>query len=124
MNNSNTSIEEIAIEAWPPECPVWIIELAKSCDHIGLDQTAISFEIEAVAVSKIIRNDFFTDYTKIKDKVENIVFDKKVVCPILGEIQANKCLDQQARKFSIANSIRVRLYQACRNNCPNSQIGD
>lgn len=52
-------------------------------------------------------------------RVEGVLMNRKLTCPVLGEISPRQCQDEQSRPFAATNPTRIAVYRACRNGCPN-----
>ena len=61
---------------------------------------------------------------RVESKLRGALLNQTVQCPVAGEITSDLCQEHQSRPWSNANAMRVRLYNACRNGCPQSKIGD
>jgi len=106
-----------AIAAWGSPLPDWIKALAEACDDTSLRKTAARMDVSPAMVSLAInRKRLYLSFIKVR--VEKRLMITMVVCPILGVMGRNECLQEQARPFSSANPLRVQLFKACRNGCP------
>ncbi|MEP1254297.1 MAG: transcriptional regulator, partial [Alphaproteobacteria bacterium] len=73
-------------------------------------------------VSQVIGSKYPGDLAKVEDKVRGALMGLVVMCPVLGEIGRDVCLETQALPHVITNSTRTRVYRACRSGCPNSGL--
>jgi len=121
MENSLT-IETHARNAWGISCPDWVLTLAKKCDKLGLQETAKLVAVPDITLSRIIKNQFYGNSSKIQETIEGLFSDLVVECPVLGDIPYSKCIKQQRSEFSSANSVKIQLYKACRTGCPHSKL--
>jgi hypothetical protein len=70
----------------------------------------------------VFANAYTGDLARVEAKVRGALMGATVVCPILGEIGRDVCLDEQKKPNTGASSIRSKLYRACRAGCPHSRI--
>lgn len=108
---------EKAVAAWGNALPEWVRALAEKCDATGLRKTAAQLSVSPAIISLAV-NKRRTQLDFIKVKVENTLMVSIVACPVLGMLEKQECLREQAKPFSSANPLRVQLYRACRNGCP------
>jgi hypothetical protein len=112
------SMMDKAIAAWGEPLPDWIKALAEACDETSLRKTATKLAVSPAIVSLTVnakRDRVKLDF--VKGRVERVLMIITVACPVLGVININKCLEEQAKPFSSVNPQRVRLFKACRNGC-------
>lgn len=112
------SMMDKAIAAWGEPLPDWIKALAEACDETSLRKTATKLAVSPAIVSLTVNAK--RDRVKlefVKGRVERILMITTVACPVLGDVNRNECLQEQAAAFSAANPLRVQLYRACRNGC-------
>jgi hypothetical protein len=114
------SMVEKAARAWG-EVPDWIEEVAALADARGLKGVAKAIGYSASTVSQVISKTYAGDMDRVRERVQGALMGVTVVCPILGEIGRDLCLDHQKRPFAATNAIRTRLYHACRSGCPNAR---
>ncbi|GAB6037665.1 hypothetical protein JCM15519_38420 [Fundidesulfovibrio butyratiphilus] len=111
--------------AWGADLPDWVRELAVQCDQAAsMAKVGAQLGVTKGAVSRIVRNDWTSDTTRIEEAVRRAWLAECVICPVLGEISLAECEANQARPFSAANNMRVRLYRACRDGCAHSRLTD
>lgn len=120
--NSTHSMTERAREAWGEAMPDWVGELAALAEAQGLRTCGDRLGYSPSAISQTIGNKYRGDLTKVEEKVRGALMGLTVGCPILGAIGRDQCIDQQARPKAITNSVRSRLYRACRNGCEHSRL--
>lgn len=112
--------------SWGADLPDWVRELAVQCDReASMDKVAGRLGLRSKAVvSLIVRNKWTNDTARIEEAVRRAYLAGTVICPVLGEIPLAECEANQARPFSAANNMRVRLYRACRDGCHHSRLHD
>jgi hypothetical protein len=121
MNQKPTMLEKAQI-AWNGNVPDWVEELARLATHQGLNVCAERLNYSGAAVSNTINNKYRGDLGKIEETVRGALMHETVNCPVVGDIGRDQCLRHQAAKRAHTNSIRTRLYRACRNGCPHSRL--
>lgn len=114
---------EKAKQAWGPMLPDWIEALASECDKRSQRKVAESLGYSAGAVNGVINNKWPASTSAIEHAVRDAFMATTVICPVQGEIGLDACLANQAMEFAATNSMRVRLFRACRDGCHHSRIG-
>lgn len=102
--------------AWGCPIPDWVKALAEESDCSSLRKVAAKLRVSPASVSLAI-NRQRDNFDFIKPKVEQFLMITMVACPVMGVMSRQECLQEQARDFSAANPLQVRLYGACRNGC-------
>lgn len=118
-----TSLER-AIAAWGGNPPDWVQALARACDETSQRRVAEALDYSPGAVNGVVNNKWPASTAAIEAAVRRAYMAVTVICPVLGEIGQAECEANQARPFSAANGLRVRLYRACRDGCHHSRMGD
>ena len=115
-----------ATEAWGEAMPEWVRLLAQACDRTSQGSMAKRLGVSGSTISAVLRKNYTGSYEPIEIASRGVLMAETLICPVLGEIATNECLDNQkrSRHFSSGSSIRVRLYQACRGACAHSRIGN
>jgi hypothetical protein len=110
-----------AFERWgnPPD---WIIVLAEACSRSGQKAVGEHIKYSPATVSQVLSKTYRGDLPTFESMVRGAFMAEIVVCPILGDMPGNICLGWQKKPFAATSSHRIRMYQACRNGCPNSRI--
>lgn len=103
--------------AWGASLPEWVKFLAEACDETSLRKVAGKLDVSPASVSLAISGKR-KNLEFIRCKVEVELMITIVACPVLGVLDVNTCLREQARSFISTNPLRVQLYRACRNGCP------
>jgi hypothetical protein len=73
-------------------------------------------------INQVIHNKYPGRIDRLQALVEGVYMQHTVQCPVLDEISADQCESHQSRPFAATNPTRVKLYQACRNNCKHSRL--
>lgn len=116
---NDRSFVEKADEAFAGNAPDWIVALAEKADATNLDKAGDAIGYSGSAVSSVLRNVYAGDVGRITEKVRGALMGKVVICPVLGEMSRDTCLDWQRKPKAATSAHRMRMFHACRNNCPN-----
>ena len=108
-----------ATEAFQGQPPDWIVALAGRADLSGLNGAAEAIGYSGALVSTVLRNVYTGDVGRVEQKVRGALLGLTVTCPVLGEMSRDNCLDWQVKPKAATSAVRMRLFHACRNNCPN-----
>jgi hypothetical protein len=108
-----------ATDGWEGSPPEWIIALATAAETTGLAGAAQSIGYSIGLVSAVLRNTYRGDVARVAEKVAGALMGATVGCPVIGEMSRNTCLDWQRKPKAATSAYRMRMYHACRNNCPN-----
>lgn len=111
-----------AREAWGEALPVWVEILATEAARTSASAVAKRIGYSVTVVSMVIRANYAGDIGKIEAKVRGVYMGELVDCPVLGEIERDRCVNEQGHKFSATSALRTMLYRACRGACPHSRI--
>lgn len=111
-------------ETWPTPTPEWIVELAALADREGLAGAEAAIGYSRSAISTVLANKYRGDVDSVEQKVRGALMAETVECPVLGPIGRDRCLDEQKEPFRATSAFRARLFQACRNGCPNARRKD
>ncbi|MBI1201463.1 MAG: transcriptional regulator [Rhodopseudomonas sp.] len=122
MSRLKTDFVAKARTAWPGEPPAFVVVLAEEATRTSLAATAKRIGYTGGLVSNIIANKYPAGFERIEAKVRGALMNECVMCPVLGEIGRDRCLDEQAMPRLATSSIRSKLWRACRNGCPHSRI--
>ncbi|WP_428429503.1 transcriptional regulator [Pararhizobium sp.] len=107
--------------AWgnPPE---WIVALAEACGRSSQSAVAKQLDYSPATISQVLSNNYRGDLGRIEEMVRGALLAETIICPALGELARNSCLDWQGKPYAATSSHRVQMYRACRSNCPHSRI--
>ncbi|WP_245454058.1 transcriptional regulator [Aquabacter cavernae] len=108
--------------AWgtPPD---WILALVSACQVDSQAAVAKRLSVSGSMLSGALGRRYPGDMAKLEARVRGALMGATVACPVLGEIGRDRCIDEQAKPFSTASSVAVRLNRACK-DCPNRQRKD
>lgn len=108
--------------AWGAALPKWVEALAEQANRTSLRAVAQRIKYSPAVVSLVLNSAYKGDMRKVEGKVRGAYLNETVMCPVLGEIGRDRCLEEQAMPNTGASSIRARVYWACRRGCPHSRI--
>lgn len=117
------SMSEKARMAWGEHLPDWVEVLAEQAENFGLKKTAKAIGYSTAAISSVINNRYQGRLDHVKDAARGAFMGASVICPVLGEIGRDTCLNHQKSTARGTSSLRARLRYACRNGCPHSTLG-
>ncbi len=110
--------EKVAL-AWGFPRPDWVDAMAVACDATSGRAVAARLSVSPAAVSRVLGGTY-GDTAAMERRVREILMAEQIDCPVLGEIDRQRCREEQERPFAATNAMRVRLYRACR-ECPNKE---
>lgn len=108
--------------AWGDKLPDWVRELAREASRTTGARAAKRVGYSPAVLSHVLANDYTGDMSRVELKVRGALMNETVICPIVGEIGQDRCLDEQRMGHTGASSVRAKLYRACRSGCPHSRI--
>jgi hypothetical protein len=108
--------------AWGDNLPDWIEALALEANRTTAARAAKRIGYSSAVVSHVFTNAYPGDMSRVEAKVRGALMSKTVMCPVVGEIGLDRCLDEQKMDNTGASSIRAQLYRACRGGCLHSRI--
>lgn len=103
--------------------PAWIDALAEECDRTSQNRTAERLGVSGAQVSLVLKNKYTGNYMPIEEKVRGILMAEELICPVVGELTKDQCLDYQRADFIGTNSSRARLKRTCP-KCPHFKLED
>lgn len=113
------SAESTARAAWGQALPDWLLVLARACDAGSQADVARSLGYSPAVVSQTLNNKYRADLGQVEARARQALMAGEIGCPVLGEIDGRRCLEEQRRPFAATSSLRVRLWRACR-TCPHN----
>lgn len=110
---------EIARASWGEDMPEWVTRLASECAASSQNRVARRLGVSGSLISSVLRAKYGGSLANIRDLVEGHFMNGSVECPGLGQIRTHVCAAwrRKARDFVASNTLRVRMYRACR-ACP------
>ncbi len=111
-----------AREGWGETPPDWIVRLAEECRAASASVVAKRLDYSVAVISGAVRNTYKGAMPKLEAKVRGAFMGAVVDCPVLGEVERDRCEQEQGRRFYGTSANRARLYRACRAGCPQSRL--
>lgn len=121
ISNKTTNLEKARM-AWGAAMPDWVRAMAEACDRRGQKAVSERLGYSNAVISQVLAKKYPGVLEKVERAVAGAFMGAVVQCPVLGEIDDASCIENQRRPYASTNPTRVRLFQACRGNCPNSTI--
>ncbi|MFK5979741.1 MAG: transcriptional regulator [Rhizobiaceae bacterium] len=112
-------------QSWGDQVADWMLWLAEECDASSQAAAARKLGYSPAYVSTLLHNKFKGDLNAIEKAVRGALRAETVECPGLGQsIAGNTCLEWQkkAKVLRPTNPLRVKMFRACRGDCPNSRF--
>lgn len=100
--------------------PAWIAALRAACEQSSQAKVGRRLGLSASTINQVLKGTYPSGLDRIRGLVEGELLGATVVCPVLGEIPRNRCLEHQRRPFAATSPMRVQLYHACP-VCPQRQ---
>ncbi|PHS66344.1 MAG: transcriptional regulator [Thalassobium sp.] len=101
--------------------PRWLTELRRQCMATSQRKVAAELGVSTAMISQALKDKYPGDISKLERAVRGAYLGDTVSCPVLGELETNKCLRYQREKLSAVNPMRVQLFRACNGFCENSE---
>lgn len=106
--------------AWGDQLPPEVEALARACRETTAASVAARLGYSGALVSHLLARKYPGDVELAFAKIRGAFMGEQVDCPVLGPVPTTRCLEEQKRPFSATNSIRARLFHACR-ACPRNR---
>ena len=104
----------------------WIAVLRQKCAE-AKSQKVIAGRLgySASVINQVLKGVYRGDLARVEQVVRGRFMDGEVVCPALGPIRADTCVDHQRRatRFNPTNRLRTQMYRACQ-GCPRFNKGE
>lgn len=98
----------------------WLQELRAQCQITSQPKVAKVLGYSPAVINQVLKGTYKGDIKKVEQKVRGAFLGETVGCPILGELERNKCIEHQNAKYSSVNRLAVQLYRKCP-TCPYNQ---
>ncbi|UGA45982.1 transcriptional regulator [Bradyrhizobium quebecense] len=112
--------------AWGDNMSAEVSMLAEEAERTTADKVAKRIGYSGAVVSQVISNKYPGDVERVKAKIRGALMNATVMCPAVGEIALDYCLDQQKMPNTGASSVRALIYRNCRGlgvqRCVHSRI--
>lgn len=107
---------------WGETPPDWIVVLADQCQRDTQVGVAKRLGVSGSMISQALAATYPGDMERLEGMVRGAYMGANVMCPVLGEIGRDYCLEEQGKENVASSSVRMRLYRACRSGCQHSRI--
>ena len=101
----------------------WHERLREECARTSQARVAERIGYSPAVVNQVLNGGYKGDLRAVQKAVEGAFMGATVDCPVLGMIASDQCLREQKREYAATNPGRVRLWKACRGECPHSRVG-
>jgi hypothetical protein len=112
--------------AWGSALPDWVEALAQEANRGTSAKAAQRIGYTGAVVSHVFSKNYPGDIARVEAKVRGALMSATVVCPVVGEIGLDRCLNEQKMGNTGASPIRARIFRKCRGigaaKCPHSRI--
>ncbi len=122
MTRTAKTMREKLTAAWGEYPASWLVALAEAADERGTKSVAESIGYSPSLISAVVNGSYNGKLLHVEKAVREALMRGIVGCPVLGEINGEKCALIQRRKLAATNPASIRLFKACRNGCPNSSV--
>lgn len=103
---------------WGQDAPAWVRALAAECDRTSQAKVASLLSYSPAVVNQVLKRTYKGNYKAVEMAVAGAFMDATVNCPVLGELNTERCAHYQRQPYANSNAMRVRLFRACRGGCP------
>jgi hypothetical protein len=107
----------------------WIAVLKSECDKTSQAKVAATLRGSSgdnfpspTVINQVIKGKYPGRIDRLQALVEGVYMSSTVVCPVVGEIPSDQCVQYQSKPYAATNPTRIKLYQACRSGCQHSNI--
>lgn len=107
------SLVERVSTAWGGDVPDWVRLMAEHCTDSSQKRVSQEMGYSTTVISLVLSNKYPGDITAVETAFKGAFQSVTVNCPVLGELEAQRCLENQRRKYAATNATRVRLFKAC-----------
>lgn len=97
----------------------WVAVLRAECAETSQGKVASAIGYSGSVVNQVLKGVYKGDIARVELVVRGRFMGGEVMCPALGAIRADTCVDHQkrAKKFNPTNRMRTQMYRACQ-ACP------
>jgi len=103
--------------------PEWLAELRAFYAAHGGKKTAAKIGYSTAVVSGVLSGKYKGDLKSVQQKVEGSLMGRTVLCPVVGDLPRDRCIEYQRQPFAATNHMRVQFSRACP-KCPNRRGGE
>ena len=99
----------------------WVEVLRAECSRTSQKKAADRIGYSPAVVNQVLKGTYKGDITAVEQAVTGALMNATVNCPVMGPMLGDMCLENQKKDFAATNPMRLKLYKACRNGCPNKR---
>lgn len=117
----------VVASGWGADAPRWVIVLAERCTEERQSTVAARLGVSASMISAVLAGTYAAkggNTANLEARVRGAYMGETLVCPILGEIGADRCRDEQGQPFRATSALRAQLFHACRACTHNPASGE
>lgn len=102
----------------------WLIVLRDACAATTQSAVSRKLGVSPAMISQALKGVYKGDIARLRTRIEGVLMNQAVECPVIGALAKHKCQEHQARdgRFASANPLTMQLYRACRSGCPHSKL--
>lgn len=102
----------------------WLTVLREACRAATQATVAHKLGVSPAMISQALKQVYKGDMARLQARVEGVLMNQVIDCPVIGALAKHKCQEHQARdgRFATANPLNMDLYRACRSGCPHSKL--
>lgn len=98
----------------------WLKVLREQCVNTSQAAVARRLGVSPALINQTLKGVYQGNMARVQALVEGEYLGRTVMCPVLDELPANRCMEYQSRPFAATNPLRVKLFRACR-ACPHNK---
>ncbi len=113
---------EVVRSGWGADAPRWVMVLAERCTEDRQSTVAKRLGVSASMISAVLAGTYAAkggNTGNLEARVRGAYLGETHLCPVLGEIGADRCRDEQGQPFRATSALRAQLFHACR-TCPHN----
>jgi len=103
----------------PPDAPAWLQALQAEANRTSQAACARLLGVSTATVSLVLKGTYGANPKRIAAKVMQLLVPETIPCPVLGDLERTRCLEEQTRPY-FPDPIRAAVYKACQ-TCPHAK---
>ena len=111
---SKTDFVAKARAAWGDKLPDWVEVLAVEAVRTDASNAAKRIGYSGAVLSGLFANKYPGDLDRVEAKVRGALMSAVVICPVVGEIGLDRCLNEQKMGNTGASLPGSRFFRKCR----------
>jgi len=92
----------------------WISVLKEECDRTSQSEVGRIIGYSPAVVNQVLKGTYAGNLDNVERKVRGALMGRTVECPVIGDIPLQRCMEHQTKPFKPTNSLRARLFRACK----------